>query len=108
MHPSYKKTQAELLVLDRALPTIKSEWSGGIYTCIGKLVVCGSRHRYSTWHATSRLLSGVLQASRPIAFALSCRQSAAITGAAGWSTRRVRPTVPPVVLLAARCQVRYG
>ncbi|RZR76248.1 hypothetical protein BHM03_00000913 [Ensete ventricosum] len=87
MHPSYKKTQAELLVLDRALPTIKSEASSlyadhviatvpgtppvACYQGCCRLV--GPSH--SLCHGASRLLSRVPQAGQPVASALPCRQS---------------------------------
>ncbi|RRT54674.1 hypothetical protein B296_00026372 [Ensete ventricosum] len=63
---------------------------------------------HSLCHAASRLLSVVLQADRPVAFALSCRQSPIVRGAAGWSARHVCFTMPPTALSTARCQVHCG
>ncbi|RZR94464.1 hypothetical protein BHM03_00023153 [Ensete ventricosum] len=71
MRPSCKKTRTELMVLGRAPLTIKPH------------------HRYSTSHATSRLLSGVLQAGQPVTFVLPCCLPPAVRGAAGWSARRI-------------------
>ncbi|RWW82726.1 hypothetical protein BHE74_00008793 [Ensete ventricosum] len=63
---------------------------------------------HSFCHAASRLLSGVLQAGQPVASALPCCQPPTVKGAAGWSARRVRSTMPLAVLSAVRCQVRCG
>ncbi|RRT80384.1 hypothetical protein B296_00009414 [Ensete ventricosum] len=51
----------------------------------------------------SRLLLGALHAGRPVALALSCRQSPAIRGTAGWSARRIGSAMPSI----ACCQGRY-
>ncbi|RWW57788.1 hypothetical protein BHE74_00035396, partial [Ensete ventricosum] len=46
----------------------------------------------------SRSLSGALQAGRPVAFALPCRQPAAVKSVAGGSARLVRFAMRPTVL----------
>ncbi|RRT53673.1 hypothetical protein B296_00037281 [Ensete ventricosum] len=83
MRPSCKKTWVELLVLYRAPPTIKS----GV-GMIGSDFVS---------YLTRRQLPavGVLQAGRPVAFTLPCRQSLAVRGVADWSACRIHSAMPP-------------
>ncbi|RWW02069.1 hypothetical protein GW17_00034859 [Ensete ventricosum] len=88
MHPSCKKTRIELLVLDRAHPTIKS--------------------RVGLIRSDFVSVRDPQMADRLVAFALSCRQSPAVRGAAGWSARHVCFTMSPAALSTARCQVRCG
>ncbi|RRT59612.1 hypothetical protein B296_00016720 [Ensete ventricosum] len=59
----------------------------------------------SRWlcHVASRLLSGALQAGRPVAFALACHRPLAVRGAAGWSTRCIGSAMP----LVTCCQGHY-
>ncbi|RWW87131.1 hypothetical protein BHE74_00004059 [Ensete ventricosum] len=113
MRPSCEKTRIELLVLDRAHPTIKSRVglikSDFVSVRDPQMGYCRLVDpSHSLCHAASRLLSVVLQADRLVAFALSCRQSPAVRGAAGWSARHVCFTMSPAALSTARCQVRCG
>ncbi|RRT80058.1 hypothetical protein B296_00012426 [Ensete ventricosum] len=51
----------------------------------------------------NRLMSGVLQVARPVAFALPRCRSPTVKGVAGWSAYRVGSTMLSVACWSARC-----